>query len=125
MLVMSHKKLIEVAQALHTPAPGSSARACSSRCWRSGLVLSLGAVLAAGGFGVERGVAQPPPGAPAGTWIAPARGARNPNPFPADQKSLAQGKELFIAACLPCHGASGRGDGPVSATLERNGVRVH
>ena len=27
--------------------------------------------------------------------------------------------------CVPCHGASGAGDGPVGATLERNGVSIH
>src|SRR5438309_8200538 len=57
-------------------------------------------------------------------WEAPARAARKPNPVPADAKSLAQGKQLYVAACLPCHGPGGKGDGPAAATLERNGVRV-
>ena len=57
-------------------------------------------------------------------WEAPARAARKPNPVPADTKSLAQGKQLYVAACLPCHGLAGKGDGPAAATLERNGVRV-
>ena len=57
-------------------------------------------------------------------WEAPARAARKPNPVPADAKSLAQGKQLYVAACLPCHGPAGKGDGPAAATLERNGVRV-
>jgi mono/diheme cytochrome c family protein len=57
-------------------------------------------------------------------WTAPARAARKQNPIPADATSLAQGKELFAAACLPCHGPMGKGDGPVSGTLERNGVPV-
>ncbi len=57
-------------------------------------------------------------------WTAPARAARKPNPIPADAKSLAQGKELFLAACLACHGPAGKGDGPVAGTLERNGVHI-
>src|SRR5438445_5391986 len=57
-------------------------------------------------------------------WEAPARAARKPNPVPADTKSLAQGKQLYVAACLACHGPAGKGDGPAAATLERNGVRV-
>jgi mono/diheme cytochrome c family protein len=122
---MSHTKLIEIEPAFRTPTSRDSARPCSRRWAHSRLVLALSVILAAGAFGSARSVAQTSTGAPAGTWTAPPRAARKPNPVPADTKSLAQGKELFVAACLPCHGASGRGDGPVSATLERNGVRVH
>lgn len=57
-------------------------------------------------------------------WVAPERAARKLNPIPADAKSLAQGRELFIAGCVPCHGVTGRGDGPVASTLERNGVHI-
>jgi len=78
-------------------------------------------IFVAGGFGLDSSLAQT---TPAETWIAPARASRKPNPVPADQKSIAQGKELFTASCLPCHGPSGKGDGLVAATLERNGVRV-
>jgi len=125
MLVMSHKKLIETESAMLLPSSGRSSNACFLCRFRPGLVVALGLVLLGSGFGVTRSAAQTSTGAPAGTWIAPSRAARKPNPVPADAKSLAQGKELFSAACLPCHGASGRGDGPVSATLERNGVRIH
>jgi mono/diheme cytochrome c family protein len=52
-------------------------------------------------------------------WTAPARAARKENPTPVDDKSRARGKELFTAGCLPCHGPSGRGDGPAAASLER------
>ena len=60
-----------------------------------------------------------------GTWVAPARAARKQNPVTADAKSLAQGKEIYLAACLPCHGSAGKGDGPAGTTLERNGVPIH
>jgi mono/diheme cytochrome c family protein len=52
-------------------------------------------------------------------WSAPARAARKENPTPADDNSRARGKELFTVGCLPCHGPSGRGDGPAAASLER------
>ena len=58
-------------------------------------------------------------------WVAPARAARKQNPVPADAKSVAQGKELFITGCLPCHGPTGRGDGPAASLLERNGKQIH
>jgi mono/diheme cytochrome c family protein len=58
------------------------------------------------------------------TWTAPARAARKQNPITADAASISKGKDIYVAGCLPCHGASGRGDGPAAATLERNGVRI-
>ena len=57
-------------------------------------------------------------------WTAPGRAARKQNPIPSDAASIAKGKELYVNACFPCHGASGRGDGPSAATLERNGARI-
>src|SRR5262249_58819511 len=32
-------------------------------------------------------------------------------------ESLAMGRDIFIMACVPCHGAEGKGDGSVGATL--------
>jgi mono/diheme cytochrome c family protein len=58
------------------------------------------------------------------TWTAPPRAARKQNPVASDKDALAHGKQLYIAACLPCHGPEGKGDGPAASTLERNGVRV-
>ena len=52
-------------------------------------------------------------------WVAPARAARKQNPVAVDASSVAQGKELFAAGCLPCHGPAGKGDGPAAASLER------
>ena len=59
-----------------------------------------------------------------GPWVAPARAARKANPVPSDATSIAQGKELFTQACLPCHGSLGKGDGPAAATLERDGKPI-
>ena len=50
-------------------------------------------------------------------WKAPARAAKKKNPIPADAKSIAAGKAVYIAQCLSCHGNSGRGDGPASKDL--------
>jgi mono/diheme cytochrome c family protein len=36
------------------------------------------------------------------------------NPVAATMESVRKGGELFAIYCTPCHGASGRGDGPVS-----------
>src|SRR5947207_913967 len=51
-------------------------------------------------------------------WTAPARAARKQNPVLSDATSIVQGKELFLAGCLPCHGPAGKGDGPAAAALE-------
>ncbi len=50
-------------------------------------------------------------------WNAPARAARRKNPQPADEKSLAAGKDVYIKQCLSCHGDHGKGDGPAAANL--------
>jgi mono/diheme cytochrome c family protein len=36
------------------------------------------------------------------------------NPVPANDESLARGKELFTLACVACHGADGTGHGPLT-----------
>jgi S-disulfanyl-L-cysteine oxidoreductase SoxD len=36
------------------------------------------------------------------------------NPVAANAESVRKGSELYAIYCTPCHGASGRGDGPVS-----------
>jgi len=50
-------------------------------------------------------------------WVAPSRSARQKNPVPADDKSIAAGKEVFIKQCLSCHGPAGKGDGPAAKDL--------
>jgi len=36
------------------------------------------------------------------------------NPIPATPASVQKGGELYVIYCTPCHGAQGRGNGPVS-----------
>ena len=40
------------------------------------------------------------------------------NPFAHDEEAIAAGKLIFEANCAPCHGLSGRGDGPAAADLD-------
>jgi mono/diheme cytochrome c family protein len=91
---------------------------------RTGLLLAIGVIIVAVGFGVASSLGQSAGNAAAQEWTAPSRASRKQNPIAADPATIAKGKELFTAACLPCHGPSGRGDGPSAATLERNGTRV-
>ena len=79
------------------------------------------AMITAGIFLASAGEA---PKAPLEEWVAPARAARKQNPAPADAKSVAQGRELYVAGCLPCHGPAGKGDGSAAATLERDGKPI-
>jgi copper transport protein len=51
---------------------------------------------------------QAPPGRP---------GANVINPIPPNAASVAEGQALYATNCLPCHGPTGKGDGPVGLTL--------
>jgi copper transport protein len=39
------------------------------------------------------------------------------NPIPANQESVKAGEHLYIVNCVPCHGLSGKGDGPLGLML--------
>jgi mono/diheme cytochrome c family protein len=39
------------------------------------------------------------------------------NPIPLSAESIATGQALFSTNCAPCHGETGKGDGPVGVTL--------
>ncbi len=41
------------------------------------------------------------------------------NPVPADATSIARGAELFHINCSQCHGADGKGDGPIANFLQK------
>ena len=40
-----------------------------------------------------------------------------PNPFQGTEKTIAEGKKLFLNNCAICHGHEGLGDGPSRSTL--------
>lgn len=50
-------------------------------------------------------------------WMAPEHAAKQPNPIHAEGASLARGKKLYRENCTSCHGITGRGDGPIGASL--------
>ncbi len=62
--------------------------------------------------------ADTPATAPAAREV-PARDAQKKNPIPADAGSRATGKILYARNCLPCHGATGKGNGPVASMLDK------
>lgn len=39
------------------------------------------------------------------------------NPIPPNSESIAAGQAIYTLHCVPCHGASGKGDGPLGLTL--------
>ncbi|HEU5320668.1 MAG TPA: CopD family protein, partial [Methylomirabilota bacterium] len=43
--------------------------------------------------------------------------ARQGNPIPSTEASIARGRELYEQNCTQCHGLTGRGDGPLAKTL--------
>jgi mono/diheme cytochrome c family protein len=49
--------------------------------------------------------------------LTPEQAAQLRNPVPATAESLRRGEMLFLTYCRPCHGASGRGDGPIAAKI--------
>ena len=50
-------------------------------------------------------------------WVAPAAEAKNKNPVPVNQSSLAAGQKIYLQRCAGCHGKTGNGDGPDAADL--------
>lgn len=53
-------------------------------------------------------------------WTAPPREARKKSPIPANKANLENGKGLYSAHCLSCHGSTGVGNGPAAKDLEKH-----
>lgn len=75
------------------------------------LLLSLLAIVIAGVLTFGQGSDQ--------KWTAPVRAAAKKNPVAANDTSIALGRKIYERQCLPCHGVTGKGDGPVAAHLEK------
>jgi len=56
---------------------------------------------------------------PSKPWLVSPRLAKTVNPVAADAASLAAGKALYQRECVSCHGEAGKGDGPISAFLDK------
>jgi putative copper export protein/mono/diheme cytochrome c family protein len=57
----------------------------------------------------------------AGMWViarpAQALSGELANPIAPNPQSVAAGKAVFTTNCVPCHGVTGKGDGPIGITL--------
>jgi mono/diheme cytochrome c family protein len=51
-------------------------------------------------------------------WDVPAAEKNKKNPVKSSAESIKSGKDLWAKHCASCHGRSGAGDGPKSATLK-------
>ncbi len=87
---------------------------------RCGQLIGMAAGVALGGVSAWVTAAGPPattprpPATTQGAQTIPARDVQRKNPIPADAGSRATGKQVYGSNCAPCHGASGKGDGPIA-----------
>ena len=51
--------------------------------------------------------------------------APDEDPAPARAQAAAKAREIFSTRCTPCHGATGAGDGPASASLQPRPRNFH
>jgi len=52
-------------------------------------------------------------------WVAPESAKKIKPAVPANDENITAGKALYAKHCKSCHGASGKGDGPKAANLEK------
>lgn len=53
-------------------------------------------------------------------WVVPQTYVNLKNPVKPDSASLKSAKALYIKYCAPCHGVTGKGDGPANASINPN-----
>lgn len=74
------------------------------------LLVALGMVLMPIVAGSRQGVAQKHAAEP----HRHAQGEKLKNPVPRSDESIARGRQLYQKSCRPCHGPTGKGDGPLA-----------
>jgi mono/diheme cytochrome c family protein len=66
----------------------------------------------------QQNAATPPPGTVSVGWEAPLTHSqadgRLRNPLASTPETRAAGQKMYVTYCQPCHGATGRGNGPVA-----------
>lgn len=62
----------------------------------------------------------PPPAVPS-PWTAPPRSKELQNPVKGDGRTVERGQRLYKQHCVPCHGQTGTGDGPLA---KKEGYKV-
>ena len=107
--------------------PGTSDKTASSR-QAGGLILAIGLLAVLITFtsktnrGVRFGLGVPLSLFMIGLGIAyltrpPIIETAQANPIPPNRESISAGGAVFATNCVPCHGASGKGDGPIGLTM--------
>lgn len=82
--------------------------------WLIGLAF-LSVLTACGGISLAEDVTPPPNYQPSSAGVQPA--AQESTAFPLLPPDPAQGAAIYQQKCLPCHGATGMGDGPQAGNL--------
>jgi len=120
---------MEIAAPGAAPAGGAGAQAAVTARWAAMLLYAAGLLFVFALRGMTRSRLQQAalgvlPAAAlvlVGIGVFRTAAARSPdirvNPIPPTEASLAQGKMLYQANCLPCHGVTGLGDGPAGLFL--------
>jgi len=50
-------------------------------------------------------------------WVAPKAAVNVKNPLAGNKSVLADARTLYVTNCAPCHGTTGKGDGPAAQAL--------
>lgn len=83
--------------------------------WRPFKAVSWVGLAALAAFSLSLAIA--PEGLAQGKWEAPAEAKKTKNPVKATPDVIEAAKKIAQTQCAPCHGMSGKGDGPAAASL--------